>query len=101
MAASLTRSPGLATGARGIISGSVSNGATWEQDVQITEDGTALTGTPTGWEWRLTVRQSYDQSPVLTLSTATGELTIVQGADYTTLQIRDSDIRSLDGDYLM
>ena len=68
----------------------------------MTEDGTAIANTPTGWEWRMTFRLSYDDAPDLTLTTTDSTLTISQGADATTLQIRvDPDrLSDLEGDYI-
>ncbi len=93
------------TGARAILSGTISNGATWYEDVAMTEDGTAIAGTPTSWTWTMTFRESLeDDSAVLTLTTATGGgLTIVQGSTETTLQIRvpKATISALEGDYIV
>lgn len=90
------------TGARGLISGVVSNGATWWEDVDITEDGTVIANADT-WVWRMTFREAdEDDSVVLTLTTADGTLTISQGADATTLQIRVvyTALADLEGDYI-
>lgn len=89
------------TGARGIISGTVSNGATWWEDIEITENGTVVTDAD-DWVWRLTIRESYDDAIALTLTTADGTLTISQGASATTLQIRVAytALSALDGDYI-
>lgn len=90
------------TGARGLISGVISNGATWWEDVSITEDGTVIADADT-WTWRMTFREANDEdSVVLTLSTTDGTLTISQGADATTLQIRVAytALSDLEGDYV-
>lgn len=90
------------TGARGIISGVISNGATWWEDVEITEDGTVITDAD-DWVWRMTFRETNDDSAaVLTLTTADGTLTISQGADATTLQIRVAytALSDMEGDYI-
>ena len=93
------------TGARALLSGSISNGVTWYEDVAMTEDGTAISGTPASWTWTMTFRESLeDDSAVLTLTTAaSGGLTISQGADATTLQIRvaKATIAPLEGDYIV
>lgn len=75
------------TAARGIISGEISNGATWVEDLEITLDGTAIAGTPASWTWTLTLRDSCGAT-VLTLSTSASTLSISQGTESTVLQIR-------------
>jgi hypothetical protein len=90
------------TGARGKISGTISNGATWWEDVELTEDGTVITNADT-WTWRMTFRSDpNNDSADLTLSTTDGTLTISQGADATTLQIRVvyTALSAMDGDYI-
>ena len=76
------------TGAHGIIRGSISNGATWYKDLLITENGTAIAGTPASWVWQLNLRSFPDNTVVLGLTTADGTLTVSQGATATTIQIR-------------
>jgi hypothetical protein len=94
--------PRQGTGARGLISGVVSNGATWWEDVSITEAGSVVTDADT-WVWRMTFRETEgDDNAVLTLTTADGTLTITQGADATTLEIRVAytALSALEGDYI-
>lgn len=90
------------TGARGILSGVIPNGATWWENVEITEDGTVVASADT-WVWRMTIREDYDDSPVLTLTTADGTLTISQGSSSTTLQIRvaHTSLSDINGDYIV
>lgn len=89
------------TGAKGLISGMVSNGATWWQDLSITEDGTVITDAD-DWVWRMTFRKKVGDDPDLTLTTADGTLTVSQGASATTIQIRVvyTALADLDGDYI-
>lgn len=90
------------TGARNLISGTISNGATWVEDVQITEDGTVVTDANT-FDWTLTLRESEeDSSAVLTLTTD-DYLSITQSADYTLLSIRlpKASLTALDGNYII
>ena len=103
----------LQTAARGIISGTIAGNASWYEDVDITEDGTAVAGTPTGWEWRLILRDAAidDATTILTLTTVDNAgpsgidtLTISQGSTATTLQIRVpyTSMQGLDpGDYFI
>lgn len=91
------------TGARALLSGYISNGVTWYEDVAMTEDGTAISGSPASWTWTMTFRESTeDDSAVLTLTTA-DDLTISQGATETTLQIRvaAATLTDLEGDYIV
>jgi hypothetical protein len=100
-----TTSRSSETGARALLSGSISNGVTWYEDVAMTEDGTAISGSPASWTWTMTFRENLeDDSAALTLTTASGGgLTISQGADATTLQIRvaKATISPLEGDYFV
>lgn len=85
----MTGRTALTTGARAVISGSVSKGVTWSEDIDMTSDGTAIAGTPENWAWYMTFRSNEeDDSALLTLSTSAGTLAISQGASATTLQIR-------------
>lgn len=89
------------TGARHVIDGTVSTGATWWEDVDITEDGAAVADAE-DWTWQLNFRSAQDSGVVLSLTTADGTLTIVQGSSATTLQIRvdDTALSALRGDYI-
>lgn len=90
------------TGARGLLSGTISNGATWWEDLEITENGTVITDADT-WTWKMTFRESAeDDATVLVLSTTDGTLTISQGTDATTVQIRVAytALSALEGDYI-
>ena len=87
--------------ARGVVSGTVSNGSTWHEDLEITENDTFITDAET-WDWRFTFRASYAETPALTLSTDDATLTIVQSADATTVQIRVAytALSAIEGDYI-
>jgi hypothetical protein len=91
------------TGAHAILSGFIGNGVSWFEDIAMTEDGTAIAGSPASWTWTMTLRESNeDDSAVLTLTTA-DYLTVVQGSTETTLQIRvpAASVASLEGDYVV
>lgn len=89
------------TSARGLVNGTVSNGSTWYEDLEITEAGTVVADAD-DWDWRFTFRRSYSVAVDLTLSTDETTLAIVQTADATTLQIRVpyTDLTSMEGDYI-
>lgn len=103
MAISSTRRGAGETGARGIISGSISNGVTWSEDIEITEDGTAISGTPASWGWYLMVREDYETAPILSLTTTAGTLVVTQGTDSTTLSIRvaRASLTQIIGNYIV
>lgn len=103
MAISSTRRGAGETGARGIIRGSVSNGVTWNEDIAITQDGTAIPGSPASWKWYLMVREDYETAPILTLTTTAGTLSVTQGADSTTLSIRvpRASLTNIIGNYVV
>lgn len=81
--------------------GTVSNGATWWEDLTLRLDGTVIASADT-WVWRMTFRDENNDSNDLTLTTADGTLTISQGATSTTLQIRVAytALSALEGDYI-
>lgn len=90
------------TGARGIISGSISNGASWHEDLEISENGTQITDAEL-LEWRFTFRHDYQDAPILTLTTTDNTLTIDQSDDdVTTIQIRVpyTSLSDMEGDYI-
>lgn len=89
------------SGAFAFISGSISNGASWYEDIAVVdvdaavEDGDLM-------EWRFTFRTSYDTAPDLTLSTTAATLIIAQGTLATTVQIRVpyASLSAISGDYI-
>lgn len=101
MTASTNRHP-LGSSANTIVSGFISTGASWIEDVEMSEDGAAITDAD-DFTWQFNFRKEYaNTSADLALSTTAGTLTIVQGSESTTLQIRvdPEDLSNLDGDYL-
>ena len=90
------------TGARAILSGVVSNGSTWVEDVAMTEDGTVIASADT-WDWTMTFRTDRtSDSADLTLTTDAGTLNVTQGADASTLEIRvaKASLSAMEGDYI-
>lgn len=92
----VTSRPG--TGAKGIIKGTISNGATLRESVEITENGTFIPDADT-FEWRVIFRK--DGTTALTLSTTDGTVTITQGASSTMLDMvaAYTSLSALCGDY--
>jgi hypothetical protein len=101
MARQFSRDPGLASGAKGKVSGTISNGATWSETLEITQNGTFISGA-TGWTWRFTFRKSYDDTPELTLTTADGTLTAANDSDSTNIAILvpPTSLSGMEGAYL-
>src|SRR5262245_24257504 len=90
----------LKTAARATLRREVSNGASWVEDFDITEDGAAVTDADT-WAWEMTFYKCPGGSVDLTLSTSAGTLTVVQGSSATTMQVRAyTGLTNLCGDYL-
>ena len=84
------------------LEGVISNGVTWVEDLNITEDGTAVAGTPTAWTWTITLKEDYDSSPIFSISTS-DYIDVTQGTDSTVLSVGvpKSLLTNLKGDYLM
>ncbi len=90
------------TGARNIVSGFVSNGATWYEDVAMSEDGSQIASADT-FDWRMTFRDCEELDSLdLTLSTDDSTLAIVQAGSSTTLQIRVpyTSLSAMEGDFV-
>lgn len=87
--------------AQNTVSGEISNGATWYEDITITDDnGNQVTGIEDD-EFQFQFRSEREGTADLTLSTSGGELTVVEGASSTVLQIRvaQSALANMAGDY--
>lgn len=90
------------TGAQNTVSGAISNGVTWYEDVLLTDEtGAQLTGVDSD-TWQFQFRKDRcNASADLTLSTADGTLTINEGDSATILEIRvpQPSLSGLCGDY--
>jgi hypothetical protein len=82
-----------------IISGTVDNGSTWYEDIELTQDGEPLTGVD-DHVWTMEFYTEPGDTPALTLTTADSTLTVTE-SDTTLLSIRcaPSRLSSLEGDY--
>ncbi len=88
-------------GAQNTVSGEISNGATWYEDITITDDsGNQVTGISSD-DFQFQFRKERDAGIDLTLSTTDSTLTIVEGVSSTVLQIRvpQPTIAGMEGDY--
>lgn len=87
--------------AQNIVSGFVSNGVTWVEDVLIVDgNGAQVTGISSD-TFQFQFRKERDGASSLVLSTTAGTLTITEGATQTTLSINvpQSSLSALTGDY--
>lgn len=94
--------PSLATGARGVVAGTVSNGATWQETIYLSVNGAAITGADTS-TWQFNFRKDPESSSAdLQLSTTGGTLTVTQGTDSTAIAIvaSPSALATIEGDYI-
>jgi hypothetical protein len=98
MGMSSTRSPGV-TGARGIISATISNGVSWIESFRIDVAGAEISGAGTS-AWELNLRDE-SQSVVLSVSESAGTLTVTQSTTYTLFEINVpyASLSALCGDY--
>jgi ferric-dicitrate binding protein FerR (iron transport regulator) len=98
MSMSRTRSAGQ-TGAKGILSGTVSNGASWIESFRVDVDGAEIAGAGTS-AWQLNLRDESG-SVVLSVSESAGTLTVTQNTTYTLFQIDVpyASMSALCGDY--
>jgi hypothetical protein len=88
------------TGAANTVSGVVSTGSTWYEDIELVQDDAPMTGVD-GYVWVMTFRADRDDAAFLTLSTTAGTLTILEDTSVTLLKIRCASTRLTDmvGDY--
>lgn len=83
------------------VSGRISNGVTWYEDVKLVDqDGNQITGVDLDI-WQFQFRKIRTDAADLTLSTTAGTLTITEGATETILGIRaaQSVVSEMAGDY--
>jgi hypothetical protein len=98
MSMSRTRNAGP-TGAKGILSGAVSNGASWIESFRVDVDGAEIAGAGTS-AWQLNLRDDCG-TVVLSVSESVGTLTVTQSTTYTLFQIDVpyASMAALCGDY--
>lgn len=89
----------LQTGAKGVVSGVVSNGATWIESFEIAVEGAEISGASTS-TWKMVFKECDGGSPVLTLTSGT-EITVTQNTTSTIFAIDcpQSSLDDLCGDY--
>lgn len=87
------------TGAKGIVSGAISNGATWIESFEMDLNGAEIAGADTS-TWKFVFKKCDGGSPALTL-TSGSEITVTQNTTSTIFAINcpQGSIDSLCGDY--
>lgn len=87
------------TGAKGLITGTISNGATWRESFEISENNAELADADTS-VWKLVFKDCDSGSPVLTL-TSGAEITVTQNGTETIFAINTLGVslKELVGDY--
>lgn len=87
------------TGAKGIVSGTISNGATWIESFEMDLNGAQIAGADTS-TWKFVFKKCDGGSPVLTL-TSGSEITVTQNTTSTIFAINcpQGSIDALCGDY--
>lgn len=91
----MSRQTSLQTGAKAIVSGFVTSGATWIEQFEIDQNGVEITDADTS-TWKFVFKDYDNGSPVLTL-TSGAELTITQNTTSTIFAI-EVDVSGICGD---
>lgn len=88
------------TGAKGIVSGTVSNGATWIESFQISQNNLQISGANTS-TWKFVFKHCDGGNVCLTLTSGT-EITVTQNTTYTLFAINCSagSLTNMVGDYI-
>ena len=89
------------SGARFLISGYVSTGASWIEQYVFQFAGAPIADAD-DFEWQFNFRTAYGDAPSLSLSTTAGTLTISQGSESTALgiDVPHASMSALEGDYI-
>jgi hypothetical protein len=84
------------TGAKAILSGRITSGATWIEQFEIDENGAEISGADTS-TWKFVFKHCDSGTPVLTLTSGV-EITVTQNTTSTIFAI-DVDVTNMCGDY--
>ncbi|WLB49237.1 hypothetical protein QIH93_15085 [Bradyrhizobium ottawaense] len=90
------RATPLQSGAKGLVSGTVTSGATWIESFEIDENGAEITDADTS-TWKFVFKHCDSGNPVLTL-TSGSEITVTQNTTSTIFAIH-VDVSNMCGDY--
>jgi len=96
----LMRRHSTTTGAKGIVSGTISNGATWIESIEISQNNVQILNADTSI-WKFVFKHCDSGNVCLTLTSGT-EITITQNTTYTLLAINVAagSLSSMVGDYI-
>jgi len=86
----------LQTGAKGIVSGQVTSGATWIEQFEIDENGAEISGADTS-TWKFVFKHCDSGSPVLTLTSGV-EIMVTQNTTSTIFAI-SVNVTGMCGEY--
>jgi hypothetical protein len=90
------RSSSFQSGAKAIVSGFVTSGATWIEQFEIDQNGVEITDADTS-TWKFVFKNCDNGNPVLTL-TSGSEITVTQNTTSTIFAI-NVDVDGMCGDY--
>lgn len=90
------RNAPLQTGAKGLVSGTVTSGATWIESFELDQNGAQITGADTS-TWKFVFKNCDNGTPVLTL-TSGSEITVTQNTTSTIFAISVA-VSNMCGDY--
>lgn len=85
------------TGAKGIVSGTVSNGATWIESFELSQNDLQISGADTS-TWKFVFKRCDGGSADLTLTSGT-EITVTQNVTSTIFAISAGPFPTIIGDY--
>ena len=85
------------TGAKGIVSGTVSNGATWVESFELSQNDLQISGADTS-TWKFVFKRWDGASADLTLSSGT-EITVTQNVTSTIFAISAGPFPTIIGEY--
>lgn len=86
----------LQSGAKGIVSGVVTSGATWVEQFELDQNGAQITGADTS-TWKFVFKDCANGTPILTL-TSGSEITVTQNLTSTIFAINVA-VSNMSGDY--
>jgi len=92
----MNRSSQSRTGAKGIVSGFVTSGATWIEQFEISQNNLQITDADTS-TWKFVFKNCDNGTPVLTLTSGV-EITVTQNTISTIFAI-NVDVSNMCGDY--
>lgn len=95
----MQRTPSTQTGAKGFVSGTVSNGATWVESFELSQNNLEISGADTS-TWKFVFKPCTGGNVCLTLTSGT-EITVTQNTTSTVFAINcpQGSLSTMIGDY--